>query len=127
MSMARNLLDLRVRCDEFAPAAVRRAVADVAEVARPGLEDTKLVASELVSNAVRHSRCSDAEFLSVCVAVNGGLRISVFDPGRSSQGAERANRPLGVGGMGLKVVAKLARRWGAERRAAGYECGPNWS
>lgn len=119
--MAKNLTDLTVPCDESAPAAVRAVISELDGIARPVLEDTKLVASELVANAVRHSLCTDQEFVSVRVSRNGWLRISVFDPGRSEGVAKVAHRPPHLGGMGLRVVQEVASRWGATRRAQGYE------
>lgn len=121
--MADTLADLIVHCDETAPAAVRAAISRLDGIDTPVLEDTKLVASELVSNAVRHSQCTDQEFLNVRVsgAGDGRLRVSVFDPGRSGGAADIASRPLQLGGMGLKVVEEVASRWGTTRRAQGYE------
>src|SRR5947209_9247220 len=113
--MAETLTNLTVQCDEAAPAVVRAAISQLAGIDRPVLEDTKLVASELVSNAVRHSRCTDHEFLNVRVSGDGWLRVSVFDPGWSGGIAKIASRPLQLGGMGLKVVEKVASRWGTKR------------
>ena len=78
------------------------------------------VASELITNAVVHSDCTEDEFLSVRVARNGGLRIAVFDPGASGLRAEVADRPVEQGGLGLKVVEQVAATWGTERRNDGY-------
>jgi anti-sigma regulatory factor (Ser/Thr protein kinase) len=119
--MAKDLVAATVRCDEAAPAVVREAISHLDGVERTVMEDVKLVASELVTNAVRHSSCASDEFLNVRVTGDGWWRISVFDPGRSRGIAEITNRPPAVGGMGLKVVDKLASTWGAARRAHGYE------
>jgi anti-sigma regulatory factor (Ser/Thr protein kinase) len=118
--MAQDLVSLTVRCDALAPRLVREAVAEL-----PNMDgvlcDAMLVASELVTNAVRHSSCTEDEFLIVRITRDGWLRISVFDPGRSGQGAEIATRPIELGGMGLKVVEEVAWSWGTERRADGYK------
>jgi anti-sigma regulatory factor (Ser/Thr protein kinase) len=66
------------------------------------------LASELVINAVRHSRCTEDEFLRVCITRDGRLRISVLDPGGSGRHAEIADRPVELGGLGLKVAEQLA-------------------
>ena len=108
-----------MRCDEFAPHAVRDAVSDIPDLGWV-LGDAMLVASELVTNAVRHSLCSDHDFLSVSISRDGRLRISVIDPGGSGKDAEIADRPLELGGLGLKVVEELAASWGTERRVDGY-------
>lgn len=117
--MARDLVSLTVRCDSLAPRVVREAITDLPEAGRV-LTDAVLVASELVTNAVRHSACTEDEFLTVRITRDGWLRISVFDPGRSGRGAEIASRPVELGGMGLKVVEQVAASWGTERRAEGY-------
>jgi anti-sigma regulatory factor (Ser/Thr protein kinase) len=119
--MSRNLVEVSVRCDELAPARVRATISALEGVDGVALEDAKIVASELVTNAVLHSQCSEEESLSVRVSGNGGLRISVLDPGRSGGAAEIADRRPELGGMGLKVVSQLARGWGSERRPEGFE------
>jgi anti-sigma regulatory factor (Ser/Thr protein kinase) len=119
MVMMGELLQLSVRCDAFAPGFVRQAMSEL-----PGmgwvLGDAMLVASELVTNAVRHSMCAEDEFLTVRVARDGWVRIEVLDPGASGRSAEIADRPFELGGMGLKVVEAVARRWGTERAGGGY-------
>src|ERR1700761_6663306 len=119
--MGRNLVEVSVRCDEAAPAVVRAAISAVAGFDEMALADAKVVASELVTNAVVHSQCTEEELLSVRVSGNGWLRISVVDPGRSSRAAEISDRQLGLGGLGLQLVRELASRWGSERRPQGYE------
>ena len=84
-------------------------------------DDAILVASELVTNAIVHSLCTEDDLLDVRVAGDGGVRISVVDPGASGLSAQIADRPPQLGGMGLKVVENLARQWGSERRPDGYE------
>jgi anti-sigma regulatory factor (Ser/Thr protein kinase) len=111
---------MSVRCDEFAPAAVRQKMTTLSDLGWV-LGDAMLVASELVTNAVRHSRCTEDEFLSVCITRDGRLRISVLDPGESGREAEIADRPIELGGLGLKVVELLASTWGTERRDDGYQ------
>lgn len=83
------------------------------------LGDVMLVASELVTNAVLHSGCSDDHLIQVDVERRAQrLLITVRDPGLS--GTEAQGRPGGVdGGWGLLIVDELAQRWGAER-ADGY-------
>src|ERR1700760_577437 len=103
--MGKKLVHVEVRCDEGAPARARAAVSTLTVFAGMTLEDVKLVASELVANAVLHSQCGEDELLSVRVSGNGGLRVSVVDPGHSGGAAQIADRRLDLGGMGLKVGA----------------------
>jgi serine/threonine-protein kinase RsbW len=117
--VAGELLRLCVRCDEFAPAAVREAMTSLCDLGWI-LGDAMLVASELVTNAVRHSLCTEDELLTVWITRDGRLRISVLDPGASGRNVEIVDRPIGLGGLGLKVVDQLATSWGAERREDGY-------
>jgi anti-sigma regulatory factor (Ser/Thr protein kinase) len=117
--MAEDALRFCVRCDEFAPKAVREVVARLS-----GLDwvagDAMLVASELVTNAVRHSLCSEHELLTICISFDGRVRITVRDPGTAGREAKIADRSVELGGHGLKVVEQLSRRWGTEREPNGY-------
>jgi signal transduction histidine kinase len=114
-----KLFSLNLPCDPAAPGAVRAAL-DRSEGIGCVLDDAALVATELVTNAVRHSGCSADQTLEVRVDVRSeGLRISVRDPGRSGREAElRSGRT--VGGWGLQVVEQIAERWGSER-TEGYQ------
>jgi anti-sigma regulatory factor (Ser/Thr protein kinase) len=117
--MATDPMRICVRCDASAPSAVRQAMTRLSDLGWP-LGDAMLVASELVTNAVRHSRCTEEEFLDVRISSDGRLRISVLDPGGSGRNAEIVDRPIELGGLGLKVVDQLASTWGTERRDDGY-------
>jgi len=111
------VLHLALRCDKHAPAAVRRALEGVSEI-EPVLDDVKLVATELVNNAVLHSGCSAEDELRINAQLGPGcLTISVHDPGPADLGprlraSEDSPEP---GGMGLRIIQELTHRWGAER------------
>ena len=111
-----ELLSLDIPCDRHAPAIVRDALGEVHDGVW-SLDDGLLVASELVTNAVRHSGCEGNHTLQVSVGLaEAGLRISVHDPGLSKRSAEpRTGGPLEPGGWGLRIIEQLATRWGAER------------
>jgi serine/threonine-protein kinase RsbW len=111
-----EVLTLDVRCDVAAPRRVREALRHIDGIGS-SLGDALLVASELVTNALRHSGCNEAEYIHVRVhRARDGLRISVRDPGGSGKSATAA-RPaeLGAGGLGLWLVEQSARSWGTER------------
>lgn len=112
-------MQMSVRCDDLAPTVVRQELRTLAGLGGT-LGDAMLVASELVTNAVRHSLCSEDEFLTVRITRDGRLRIAVLDPGASGRSAEIAERPIELGGLGLKVVEHLAATWGTERGGDGY-------
>jgi anti-sigma regulatory factor (Ser/Thr protein kinase) len=116
MTSSHDLLSLELPCDVHAPVAVRDALAEVHDGGW-SLDDGRLVASELVGNAVRHSGCDDEHRLHVEVGRREGrLRISVHDPGLSGQTARPVDADgSGPGGWGLRIIGELAEAWGAER------------
>jgi anti-sigma regulatory factor (Ser/Thr protein kinase) len=81
-------------------------------------DDVALVVSELVTNAVRHSGCRPGQTIGFDALWSGGcVRIAVHDPGRSDQAPRIGQRaPTEAGGLGLRLVQQLARRWGSDRR-----------
>ena len=69
-----------------------------------------LLASELVSNAVRHAR---AESVELCFGVaSGHVRVEVADNGNGLGRRQRPPDPNRAGGWGLYIVERLASRWG---------------
>lgn len=114
-------LRILVRCNSGAPKVVREALERLPE-AEQARDDALLVASELVTNAVRHSQCTHQQELTVCATChNERLRISVLDPGVSGRAAAVAEPRLEPGGLGLRVVDQLSESWGSERSPDGYE------
>ncbi|KMS69112.1 serine/threonine protein phosphatase [Streptomyces viridochromogenes] len=79
--------------------------------------DVATVATELVTNAVRHCRVTHAQ-VEVTVSIRGcGLLVEVSDPDRGKVPAPRTDStPLRDGGRGLTLIAALASRWGHELR-----------
>jgi anti-sigma regulatory factor (Ser/Thr protein kinase) len=111
-----EVLSLDLACDRHAPATVRDALARSGRMGQL-LEDGLLVASELVTNAVRHSGCAADHVLQIRVRRREDhVLISVHDPGLSDHSAEIGRGdPSQPGGWGLRIIERLARRWGAER------------
>ena len=73
--------------------------------------DACLVVSELVSNAVIHARTP----IELRVrTLDGGVRIEVRDGVEHGFGAAREDRDFPGHGLGLRVVAQLASRWGVD-------------
>jgi anti-sigma regulatory factor (Ser/Thr protein kinase) len=111
-----ELVCLDLPCDSDAPGTVRRALEE-ADGVGPMMGDVMLVASELVTNAVRHSGCTPLQTVRVDAGLGAQrVRISICDPGASGRSAQ-TRRPgdLGDGGMGLMIVDQLADSWGTER------------
>ena len=119
--MAGEVARISVACDSMAPVQVRRrleAIPDLGWV----LGDAMLVATELVTNAVRHSMCREGDALTVSVYQDAEhVRICVRDPGTSGGTARIAEENDWFGGLGLRIVEQLATHWGSNREADGYE------
>jgi anti-sigma regulatory factor (Ser/Thr protein kinase) len=80
------------------------------------LEDVRLLLTELITNALRHSGIRPEEEIAVKAELSDGtLRLEVRDPGRNGEVARREAGSRG-GGFGLFLVDRLTTRWGVERR-----------
>jgi len=109
---AQDLIRLEVRCNRDAPSLVREAV-DNALNGGAIREDARLIASELVTNAVRYSGAGPEQLLEFRIRLQPeSLIISVHDPCVAGQKAHLRQDP--AGGYGLRIVDRLATRWGAE-------------
>jgi anti-sigma regulatory factor (Ser/Thr protein kinase) len=109
-------LQLQLPCDDDAPGSVRDVLRGLHGVGWL-IGDAMLVASELVTNAVIHSGAGPEDLLAVHVKLGDGrLLISVRDPGISGRIAKPRPNDDEYGGLGLRLVAQLSRRWGTERR-----------
>jgi anti-sigma regulatory factor (Ser/Thr protein kinase) len=103
--------------------ATLRAARDVADVLAPlagdlGTDlhaDLRLLATELVANAVRHTGVADGS-LELRVRMTGDVvHVSVADDGPGFEAPERpVIAPEGPGGWGLYLVDQCAARWGTE-------------
>jgi anti-sigma regulatory factor (Ser/Thr protein kinase) len=107
---------LEVPCSREAPLLVREALDRVEQIG-PVREDARLIATELVTNAVLHSGCEAGHRIEVCARLTGDrLLISVDDPCIRGENAEIRSEPDSTsGGFGLRLVQKIARRWGWDR------------
>ncbi|MEV7089771.1 ATP-binding protein [Streptomyces sp. NPDC093085] len=82
--------------------------------------DVELVASELVTNAVRHCRVSFAEVEVTVLLDWGDVVLEVSDPDRVRVPRIREDCPgEQEGGLGLLLVAGLADSWGCRELAYG--------
>jgi len=101
-----------------APAAARAALTRwlSGNVPIEVLEDARLLASELVTNSLRHPDLPDDAALRLAVQVReGALRVEVRDPGTTGEIAPREPDRVYGGGFGLKLVDQIATRWGVNR------------
>lgn len=111
------LVSLALLSDSTAPGRAREALRDI-----PGLdairEDVSLVVSELVTNAVKHSGATDGDRITLSVVGDGDrVTIQVQDPARTDLVPQLGNPPSQEGGgLGLRLVSQIARRWDTECR-----------
>ncbi len=111
----RLALDLPMTAD--APARARRAIEGLG-LGQPEQESASLLASELVTNAVRHSGAGTGDPIELRVEVgSASLRMSVTDAGRGFALGPELPEPGVVGGFGLFLIERLADSWGVETSA----------
>lgn len=76
------------------------------------VDDARLIASELVANALRHARPIEQDVVLVgWWAEDDRLAFEVVDGGAQTLPAQRAATEQATGGRGLQIVAALADRW----------------
>jgi len=78
------------------------------------LQDTSLLVSEVVTNAIVHGGREAVVELRAHLAIDR-LRIEVTNSGPGLAPEPRATEPSPDGGFGLFLVERLARRWGLVR------------
>ncbi len=84
-------------------------------------EDVRLIVSELVSNAVRHSGCAADDLIEVEASRRDEvLRLAVTDRGcLMALPRIRQHQSAGSGGLSLLIVDELASGWGTLRTPEG--------
>lgn len=94
----------------------RRELARLAdEVDDLTLRNTRLLVSELVTNAVRHVPAGETDRIRLnVVREDGHLRVEVWDDGPGFTPTPRTDVSPASSGWGLHIMAKLAARWGVE-------------
>jgi anti-sigma regulatory factor (Ser/Thr protein kinase) len=105
-------------------AQARAFVASLAGQTAPGCSaagTAALLTSELVTNAVLHTRSGvgDGTVTVVVVDVPDGLMVEVIDDGSPATGPEVQGDRYAAHGHGLFLVEQLAARWGFVRDGAG--------
>ena len=96
--------------DRSAPREARAAVAALTGIDERARHDLLIVVSELVANAVRHApHVPTGEILLTVAREAEALRVEVRDPG---YGFDPSPGPRSEGGLGLRIVERIARDWG---------------
>jgi anti-sigma regulatory factor (Ser/Thr protein kinase) len=79
------------------------------------LNDVRLLVSELVTNAIRHTAAPGGEVgLDVSIK-DSSIRVEVADPGKGFEPEPRDAEMTKPGGWGLYLVDRIADRWGVVR------------
>jgi anti-sigma regulatory factor (Ser/Thr protein kinase) len=112
----RQEFDLRVPADLRTVSRVRRSLEELG-LPPTLLGDAKLLASELITNSIRHAGLGPEDQVRIRAAWSGTkLRVDVFDRGGRFGPAPIAGsiRPLpgAESGWGLYLVDRVASRWG---------------
>ena len=77
------------------------------------LEELKLMVSELVTRAVVHGNVRDDDTITLDLRVNGNVRCEVAQ----SRGPVTSEEVRSPGSWGMRLVDRLARRWGVTHSA----------
>jgi anti-sigma regulatory factor (Ser/Thr protein kinase) len=114
-------LALDLQRDAGAPARARAAVTDWSqrqEVAPTQLQMLVLLVSEVVSNAVLHSKAPNDAAISLRATLEGeAIRVSVSDAGEGFTPKRRDPGRI-TDGYGLFLLDKIASRWGVDAKGA---------
>jgi anti-sigma regulatory factor (Ser/Thr protein kinase) len=115
-SRVRVLYRIDARPD--APARARRAVRNEcsARVPRRTLENLQLLVSEVVTSGIVHGGNRRDRSLTLDIGLNSTLRFAIVDHGPRFATETAWDRD---GGWGLRLVERLADRWGIQRTRAG--------
>jgi len=98
--------------------ARRHLVSDLIEagVCAAAVTDAALVISELLSNALQHAGPLPGAGIRVTWELeNGSVRVAVSDGGGTTRPELGQPTTTTTGGRGLRIVARLSRRWGTLR------------
>lgn len=112
--------DAMLPLDVRAPCAARTILQGLdGRIGPSALADAELVASELVTNSVRHSGASADESARLRVWISATrVRLEVWDPGTDRTVAARSPALEDDGGFGLNIVRAVSERWGLEQDVA---------
>jgi anti-sigma regulatory factor (Ser/Thr protein kinase) len=110
-------IELELDAGTSAAAEARAAVEVLAGQAdAEAMDDVRLLLSEIVTNAVRHSGTPHGAKIGLVVSVaRGSIRVEVTDGGDGFEPSPRRAAETDAGGWGLHLVDRIATRWGVDR------------
>jgi anti-sigma regulatory factor (Ser/Thr protein kinase) len=113
----RSQVELRLPPEPIAPTLARAAVAAVG-LPEAVASDIELLATEIVSNAVRHANLDPSEEIILRIVADGYVRVEVTDLGPPFEPKLRRLEP-GPSGWGLFLVDTISTSWGVEAEGIG--------
>ena len=114
---AARRLQCTIQGGELAPDAARRILDRFApDLDARGLDDARLLMSELVTNSVRHAHADSEQAIELTLSCSpqAALRVTVGDHGHGfdAAGSKQPKDTAREGGRGLFLVDAIADRWG---------------
>ncbi|MFC4005727.1 ATP-binding protein [Nonomuraea purpurea] len=95
---------------------VRRCLGDD----HPCVDDAVLAASELVTNALRHSDARPYDLIGLTVtATEGMVYVEVRDPGSPFSAPHIRQEPEAMDGRGLLIIREISQDWGTREHGRG--------
>ena len=111
LDLMSTILSVDIECDRRAPAAARSAIDSLSGEVNPALvPNAKLLASELVTNAVKYG--TGPVRLEVESDDPNHMKVEVIDDGVGFVPVARDRPTTEVGGWGLHLVEELSDAWG---------------
>ncbi|GAC1484962.1 MAG: hypothetical protein NVS1B9_02190 [Solirubrobacteraceae bacterium] len=78
-------------------------------------ENLRLLVSELATNSMLHGGVREQDGFTLVIQAGRVIRVTVRDRGRGFDPGESRRRAPEIGGYGLKLVERIADRWGVSR------------
>ncbi|MER6944944.1 ATP-binding protein [Nonomuraea sp. NPDC000554] len=86
----------------------------------PAVDDAVLAASELLTNALRHSDARPYDLIGLTVTATEELvYVAVRDAGSAFSGPHVRREPEAEDGRGLLIVSEISQDWGAREHGHG--------
>ncbi|MGW0068308.1 ATP-binding protein [Streptosporangium sandarakinum] len=86
----------------------------------PAIDDVVLAASELVTNAIRHSDAGPSDFIGLTLsATEEAVYVEVNDPGSLLSGPHVRKESYAEDGRGLLIIREISLEWGTRELGHG--------
>ncbi len=112
--------------NEFSPSPVAPALAREAldgwlsaMEGEQNADDIRAAASEIVANAVRHGDLGADDVIILTGTIGDVIRIEVEQPSPVTGAEVQPNTDPAESGIGLRIVDKVAKRWGTDEGPPG--------